>query len=202
MLVCASTQVNQAACRPLYSDFRKPPMAARHRTQQRRSLLRNTDILEPMSSVLGLISDTHGLLRPAALAALRGSNIIIHAGDIGDPAILDQLRTIAPVFGVRGNVDRGDWATKLPLRETVDVEGSRIYVLHDLHDIDLDPKFCEISIVVSGHTHQPESHWHNGVLYINPGSAGPKRFSLPISLARLDLLKTPWQPEFISLSVN
>ena len=152
------------------------------------------------SFLLGIISDTHGLLRPEALAALQGSHAIIHAGDVGNLAILDQLKTIAPVFAVRGNTDRGDWATQLPLRETVELEGSLIYVLHDLHDIDLDPKFSEISMVVTGHTHRRHEYWKEGVLYINPGSAGPKRFDLPISVARLDLLKTPWQVEFINLT--
>ncbi len=151
---------------------------------------------------LGIISDTHGLLRPEALAALKGSQAIIHAGDVGDPAILDQLKTIAPVFAVRGNTDRGDWASTLPLHETVQAGDSLIYVLHDLHDIDVDPKLSEISIVVTGHTHQPDSHWQGGVLYINPGSAGPRRFSLPISLARLDLGKTPWQVEFLQLAAT
>src|ERR1700675_3279844 len=97
--------------------------------------------------LLGVISDTHGLLRPEATAALRGSDLIIHAGDVGDPAIIEELRAIAPLFVVRGNVDRGGWAAKLPLRETVDVGGSFIYVLHDLHDIDLDPKFSGIAAV-------------------------------------------------------
>jgi len=152
------------------------------------------------SFLLGIISDTHGLLRPEALAALQGSHAIIHAGDVGNLAILDQLKTIAPVFAVRGNTDRGDWATQLPLRETVELEASLIYVLHDLHDIDLDPKFSEISMVVTGHTHRMHEYWKEGVLYLNPGSAGPKRFDLPISVARLDLLKTPWQVEFINLA--
>ena len=153
-----------------------------------------------MSAILGIISDTHGLLRPQALDALRGSDLIIHAGDVGDPKILVQLRFIAPVYAVRGNTDRSDWATALPLRETVKAGDSLIYVLHDLHDIDLDPKFSEISIVITGHTHLPHEYWREDVLYINPGSAGPKRFDLPITVARLELHKTPWHVEFIDLA--
>ena len=153
-----------------------------------------------MSAILGIISDTHGLLRPQALDALRDSDLIIHAGDVGDPKILEQLGFIAPVYAVRGNVDRDDWASTLPLRETVKAGDFLFYVLHDLHDIDLDPKFSEISIVITGHTHRPHEYWKEDVLYINPGSAGPKRFDLPITVARLELHKTPWQVEFIDLA--
>jgi uncharacterized protein len=151
------------------------------------------------SLLLGIISDTHGLLRPEALAALRGSNFIIHAGDVGDPAILNQLKIIAPVFAVRGNVDTAPWTSALPLTEVVRLDNVSIYVLHNLQQLDLNPTAAGFQIVVSGHTHQPESHRHDGVLYINPGSAGPRRFSLPISLARLDLSKTPWHVEFLQL---
>jgi uncharacterized protein len=151
------------------------------------------------SSLVGIISDTHGLLRPEALAGLRGSNFIIHAGDVGAAAILDQLKTIAPVFAVRGNVDTETWTSALPLTEVVQLENISIYVLHNLQQLDLDPAASGFQIVVSGHTHQPESHWHDSVLYINPGSAGPRRFSLPISLARLDLSNTPWQVEFVQI---
>lgn len=152
--------------------------------------------------VLGLISDTHGLLRPQALSALRGSNFIIHAGDVGDATILDQLKSIAPVFAVRGNVDTALWASALPLTEVVELGNTLIYVLHNLEQLDLDPSASGFHIVVSGHTHQPESQQRDGVLYINPGSAGPRRFSLPISLARLNLLKTPWQVEFLELAAS
>src|SRR5258707_14805367 len=119
------------------------------------------------SFLLGIISDTHGLLHPEALTALQGSHAIIHAGDVGNLDILDKLKTIAPVFAVRGNTDRGDWATQLPLRETVELEGTLIYLLHDLHDIDLDPKFSEVCIVVTGHAHRPHEYWKENVLYIN-----------------------------------
>jgi putative phosphoesterase len=151
------------------------------------------------SFLLGIISDTHGLLRPEATAALRGSDLIIHAGDVGNPQILDQLRSIAPVFAVRGNVDRGRWAAKLPLRETVDVGGSLIYVLHDLHDIDLDPKFSRIAAVISGHTHRAHEYHQDGALYLNPGSAGPKRFDYPVTLARLHVAVAPWTVELVQL---
>lgn len=151
------------------------------------------------SFVLGLISDTHGLLRPEAVAALRGSHAIVHAGDVGDRGILDLLNTIAPVHAVRGNVDTEAWCRSLPKDVVVQLAETSIYVLHNLEHLDLNPEAAGIQIVISGHTHKPASHWREGVLYVNPGSAGPRRFSLPICLARLDLLKTPWQPEFIQL---
>ena len=152
--------------------------------------------------LLGIISDTHGLLRPEATAALRGSDLIIHAGDVGNPQILDQLKSIAPVFTVRGNVDTEPWASALPLAEVVELGNTSIYILHNLEHLDLDPVASGFQIVISGHTHQPKSHLRDGVLYINPGSAGPRRFSLPISLARLDLSKTPWQVEFLQLDAS
>jgi len=154
------------------------------------------------SFVLGLISDTHGLLRPEALSALQGSHAIIHAGDVGDPFILDRLRAIAPLHAVRGNVDTEPWSKGLPRTAVVSLAPASIYVLHHLEHLDLDPKAAGIQIVVSGHTHRPEAHWRDGVLYINPGSAGPRRFSLPVSLARLELAKTPWQPEFIPFDLE
>jgi uncharacterized protein len=162
-------------------------------------MLLKTDILNPMSCFLGIVSDTHGLLRPEAVSALRGSDFIIHAGDVGNPAILDQLKSIAPVFAVRGNVDTEPWASALPLTEVVELLGTSIYVLHNLEHLDLDPAASGFQIVICGHTHQPKSHWRNRVLYINPGSAGPRRFSLPISIARLNLSKAPWQVEFVQL---
>jgi uncharacterized protein len=151
------------------------------------------------SFLLGVISDTHGLLRPEALAALQGCHAILHAGDVGDLAILEKLKAIAPVHAVRGNVDTEPWASTLPLTEVVELVNASIYVLHNLEKLDLNPVASGFHIVISGHTHQPKSHWRDGVLYINPGSAGPRRFSLPISLARLDLAKTPWQVEFLEL---
>jgi putative phosphoesterase len=136
---------------------------------------------------IGVISDTHGLLRPQALAALQGSSLIIHAGDVGSPDILDALRQIAPVFAVRGNVDKGPWAERLPETEVVQVDGVRLYVLHILDELDLDPLTAGFQAVISGHTHQPKTETKQGVLYFNPGSAGPRRFNLPISVGRLSL---------------
>ena len=154
------------------------------------------------SLLLGIISDTHGLLRPEATAALHGADLIVHAGDVGNPQILGQLKSIAPVFAVRGNVDTEPWASTLPLTEVVEIHNTTIYVLHNLEQLDFDPAASGFQIVVSGHTHQPKSHLRDGVLYINPGSAGPRRFSLPISLARIDLSKTPWQVEFLQLDAS
>lgn len=151
------------------------------------------------SLILGIISDTHGLLRPEAKSALRGSHAIIHAGDIGERVILDELKAIAPTFAIRGNVDVNPWALALPKTEVVKLQNASIYVLHNLSQLDLNPAASGFHIVISGHTHKPESHWDEGVLYINPGSAGSKRFNLPITLARLDLLETPWKPEFAQL---
>lgn len=135
--------------------------------------------------LIGVISDTHGLLRPEAVAALKGSERIIHAGDIGDPAILDKLREIAPVIAVRGNVDRGAWVRNIPETDLVEVEGVSVYVLHILENLDLKPKPAGISAVIYGHSHVPKQEMKDGVLYFNPGSAGAKRFNLPVSLGRL-----------------
>jgi len=149
---------------------------------------------------VGLISDTHGLLRPEALTALEDSEAILHAGDVGDPAILDQLNSIAPIYAVRGNVDTQPWARSLRSAETVRLAATSLYLLHSLKELDLNPKSNGIQIVVFGHTHQPTSYWRDGILYLNPGSAGPRRFSLPTTVARLNLLETPWHPEFLDLS--
>ena len=150
---------------------------------------------------IGLISDTHGLLRPRALDVLRGSDLIIHAGDVGKPEILDSLRALAPVVAVRGNVDKEDWARTLPETAVVEAGAATIYVLHDVNALDLDPRAAGFQIVVSGHSHQPGKHERGGVLYINPGSAGPRRFQLPVSVARLDLRPIPFQVEFVTLEV-
>lgn len=135
--------------------------------------------------MIGVISDTHGLLRPEALAALRGSELIIHAGDVGDPEILDQLAAIAPVTAIRGNVDTSAWARRLPETEVVEVDGISIYVLHDLAQLDLKAEAAGFQAVIYGHSHVPKQEERNGVLYFNPGSAGPRRFKLPISVGRL-----------------
>jgi uncharacterized protein len=134
---------------------------------------------------VGVISDTHGLLRPETVAALRGVDHILHAGDVGDPDILDALAAIAPLIAIRGNIDRTGVCAKLPPTEIVELGGSTIYMLHSLDHIDLDPAAAGFGIVVSGHSHQPSIERRNGVLYLNPGSAGPRRFSLPVSLAFL-----------------
>ncbi len=147
--------------------------------------------------MVGLISDTHGLLRPAAVRALVGSDLIIHAGDVGAPEILDTLRAIAPVVAVRGNVDTAAWATDLPATAVAEAGGTLVYVLHDLNDLDLDPVAAGFGVVVSGHSHQPARAVRNGVLYVNPGSAGRRRFKLPVTVARLDLGRTPWRVESI-----
>jgi len=134
---------------------------------------------------IGVISDTHGLLRPEALAALSGSDCIIHAGDIGDPAILGRLAKIAPVTAVRGNVDREKWARRIPETNILEAGGVSIYVLHNLQDLDLKPEAAGFVAVIYGHSHMPMQATKNGVLYFNPGSAGPRRFRLPVSVGRL-----------------
>ena len=147
---------------------------------------------------LGLISDTHGWMRKEALEALRGADWIVHAGDAGKPGILDELRAIAPVTAVRGNIDKGPWASALPLTAVAEVAGVQIYVLHDIHELDIDPAVAGFEIVVSGHSHQPGSFERNGVLFINPGSAGPRRFRLPVTVARVSL-ERPFAVELVRL---
>jgi putative phosphoesterase len=149
--------------------------------------------------LIGLISDTHGLLREEALRALQGAELIVHAGDVGAPEILDALRAVAPLVAVRGNVDREDWAQALPLTAVAEAGPVNIYVLHDLNQLDLDPMAAGFQVVVSGHSHKLGRSERSGVLYINPGSAGPRRFQLPITVARLDLGVTPWKVEFVDL---
>jgi putative phosphoesterase len=136
-------------------------------------------------TLVGLISDTHGLLRPQAIEALSGTSYILHAGDVGTPEILDGLRKIAPVTAVRGNVDCGAWADRLPSDATVSIQGHRIHVLHILPDLQIDPAVAKVSVVLYGHTHKPLIEAKGGVLYVNPGSAGPRRFTLPMSVGFL-----------------
>jgi putative phosphoesterase len=138
-----------------------------------------------MRTVIGVISDTHGLMRGEALRALAGCGLILHAGDVGKPEVLDALGRIAPVHAVRGNVDRGGWAERLPRDAVVEVQGLRIYVLHDLAELDLDPAAAGFRAVVSGHSHRAVREMRGGVLYLNPGGAGPRRFRLPVTLARM-----------------
>jgi putative phosphoesterase len=143
---------------------------------------------------IGVISDTHGLLRPEAVEALRGVKHILHAGDVGDAAILDQLRQIAPVTAIRGNTDRSGPCAQLPAIELTELGGCSIYMLHDVHELDLDPVAAGIQAVVSGHSHKPLIEWKKGVLYFNPGSAGPRRFSLPISVGFLEVSQNGLEP--------
>jgi uncharacterized protein len=144
----------------------------------------------PAMPRIGVISDTHGLVRPEALRALRGADLIVHAGDVGAPEVLDALRTIAPVVAVRGNNDRGRWARALAETEVVEQSGHALYVLHDVHELDVD-----------GHSHQPRVERRDGVLYLNPGSAGPRRFRLPISVARIRIDARRLQAEIVTLDV-
>jgi uncharacterized protein len=149
--------------------------------------------------IVGLISDTHGLLRPEALRALDGSDLIIHAGDVGGPEILKELRRLAPVVAVKGNVDRGAWCAGLPQTAVAEAGSALIYVLHDVKALDLKPGAAGIAMVVSGHSHKPLREEREGVLYVNPGSAGPRRFNLPVTVARVDLRHHPWHFDFIDL---
>ncbi|RST49673.1 metallophosphoesterase family protein [Variovorax sp. MHTC-1] len=136
---------------------------------------------------IGLISDTHGLLRPEALAFLHGCEHIVHGGDIGDTAILEALAAIAPLTAVRGNNDRDAWAEAVPETALIELGGVRLYAIHDLAQLDIDPVAAGVRVVVSGHSHRPRAEERDGVLYLNPGSAGPRRFRLPISAAELKI---------------
>ncbi len=148
---------------------------------------------------IGVISDTHGPLRDEAVEALRGSEYIIHAGDIGDPEILRELAEIAPVTAVRGNVDTEPWARKIPETNVLEVGGVSIYVLHDLQQLDLKPEAAGFAAVVSGHSHVPKKEIKNRILYLNPGSAGPRRFKLPVSVGRLIVKEQKISAEIIRL---
>lgn len=150
---------------------------------------------------MGVISDTHGLVRPQALDALRGVGLILHAGDVGDAGVLEVLRTIAPVAAVRGNNDKGEWAAALPDREAVEIGPVSVYMLHDLKEIDISPSGAGFRVVVSGHSHKPSVEERKGVLYVNPGSAGPRRFNLPVSVALLRVAGGAVSAEVVELSV-
>jgi putative phosphoesterase len=150
---------------------------------------------------LGVLSDTHGLLRPQALDALRGSDLIIHAGDIGDPHILEELRKLAPLAAIRGNIDTAPWALSLPATTAVEASGVKIWVLHNLNDLNFDPADGGYRMVISGHSHQASQRIVQGVVYLNPGSAGPRRFRLPTTLARVNLSTVPWNIEILDLLV-
>jgi putative phosphoesterase len=153
----------------------------------------------PKATQIGLISDTHGLLRPEAVEALHGSHLILHAGDVGSPEILANLRSIAPVVAIRGNVDTEFWANALPKTEVVTAAGVVFYMLHDVEKLDLNPETAGFSIVLSGHSHKAKQEFRGKVLYINPGSAGPRRFTLPITVARLDLKVKPLHAHIIPI---
>jgi putative phosphoesterase len=150
---------------------------------------------------VGVISDTHGLVRPEAIEALRGCDLVVHAGDVGKPEVLDRLGELAPLVAIRGNNDRGEWAVELPETQVVEVERIRLYVVHDLADLDLDPAASEFSAIISGHSHRPSARVLGGILYLNPGSAGPRRFSLPVCVARIAVRGANLRPELVELAV-
>jgi uncharacterized protein len=151
-------------------------------------------------TIVGLISDTHGLLRPEAVAALAGVDLILHAGDIGAVEVLTHLKAIAPVVAVRGNTDTGAWSRIVPETEITEVEGVRIYMLHDLHTLDRASAGKTCQVVVSGHTHKPVIEHRDGMLFVNPGSAGPRRFSLPLSVGRLVVDGSAVRAELVPLA--
>ena len=150
---------------------------------------------------VGVISDTHGMVRPEAIRALRSSELTIHAGDVGDSGVLERLSAIAPTIAVRGNVDKGPWAQSLPLSEVVEVGEIQLYVLHELAALDLDPRAARFAAVIFGHSHQPIAEVRDGVLFLNPGSAGPRRFALPVAVARLRVVGKTLSHELIELQV-
>lgn len=151
---------------------------------------------------VGLVSDTHGLLRPEAIASLAGSDAIVHAGDIGSAVVLEALAQIAPVHAVCGNNDRDAWASALPETLTIDIGGRRLYVLHDVSEMRIDPRSMNIDVVVSGHSHRPRCERRNGVLFVNPGSAGPRRFNLPVCVAQLYIRANHVDAAIVTLDVT
>ena len=151
---------------------------------------------------IGVLSDTHGLLRPEAIDALRGSELIVHAGDVGKPEVLERLRAIAPTIAVRGNVDRQPWAKKISLTEVLEAGGVSIYILHILQELDLKPEAAGFKVVVSGHSHIPAQERKNGVLYFNPGSAGPRRFERPVTVGRLHIERDKVRGQIVELEAS
>ncbi len=150
---------------------------------------------------VGILSDTHGLLRPEALAALRGVEHLIHAGDVGNPTILHDLRQLAPLTAIRGNIDRSPPCSDLPATEAIELAGHLLYIVHARNDLDINLVAAGVGVVIFGHSHKPLTEWHDGVLYLNPGSAGPRRFSLPISVALLHLEPGLIRAEIIPLDI-
>lgn len=150
---------------------------------------------------IGVISDTHGLVRPEALDALRGTDFILHAGDIGAPEVLDSLRSIADVAAIKGNNDRDPWARRIPETAEVKLEAVKIYLIHNVRDLAIDPAGAGYRVVVSGHSHMPSIREQNGVIYLNPGSAGPRRFKLPIAVARLQVDRESVRAEIIPIEI-
>jgi putative phosphoesterase len=157
------------------------------------------DNQEKTEKAIGVISDTHGLLRPEAIEALRGVDLILHAGDVGSSEVLETLKGIAPVVAVRGNNDKGEWAEELPQWEVAEVGSISIYMIHDLKEIDLSPEAGGFQVVVSGHSHKSSVEERKGVMYVNPGSAGPRRFSLPVTIARLKVSGEAVSAEVVEL---
>jgi uncharacterized protein len=154
-----------------------------------------------MRSTVGVISDTHGLLRPEAVDALAGADFIVHAGDIGSPEVLDRLSQIGPVTAVRGNNDKGSWARALPTTEVLEVGACFLYVVHELEALDLDPRAAGFQAVITGHSHRPSAEMRGGVLFLNPGSAGPRRFKLPVGVARIEVDGSTLKHELVELAV-
>ncbi|MCL4371550.1 MAG: metallophosphatase family protein [Chloroflexi bacterium] len=151
--------------------------------------------------VIGVISDTHGLLRPEALRALNGVDLIVHAGDVGALGVLAALEQIAPVATVRGNTDRGEWAEQLPMTRVIEVGQSRLYVLHDIGNLELDPAAAGFAALITGHSHRPSCRRQGGLLYLNPGTAGPRRFDLPVSVALLHIRGSALEAEIVELPI-
>jgi len=148
---------------------------------------------------IGVISDTHGLLRTQAWEALRGCQLILHAGDVGTEDVLHELQRIAPVVAVRGNVDVESWARRLHASEMGEFQGKTFYILHRIADLDLKPSAAGVDVVIFGHSHRPSIEWRDGILYFNPGSAGPRRFSLPVTVGRIEIVDGTLRPEILSL---
>ena len=149
--------------------------------------------------IVGVISDTHGLLRPEAMTALKGADHILHAGDVGDAAILDQLRAIAPLTAIRGNVDVAGCCAELPATDAIEVGGQLFYLVHAIEDLDIEPRAANVAAVVYGHSHRPAIEERNGVLYLNPGSAGPRRFNLPVTVARVRICRGKMEAAIVPL---